>query len=90
MGPFELVGQMDIHVDSRYGGLHLVGSVQHIDRVSDPFDTHLFDINVSMISLVLDVLHMLTLVPLCPGLLGWVEASKRLESGTILCPNLNT
>jgi hypothetical protein len=82
MGSFELMGQMHIHVDSGHGGLNVVGSIQHVDGVLDPFDSHLLDINVPMVLLVLDVFHMPALAPGCPGLLGWMgglETSGKVD-----------
>ena len=57
VGPFEMMGQVDIHVDCGIHRLGSQGAVEDDDGILDPLHTHLGDLNVPMILEVLYVDH---------------------------------
>ena len=57
MCPFEVMGQIDVHVDSRDGLLDFLGLVQHRDGVGNILNPYFSNIDPPVIRLALDVLH---------------------------------
>ena len=57
VGPLEMMRQVDVHVDRGVHRLGAGGPVQDDDRVFDPLDAHLGDLDLPVIPAVLDVDH---------------------------------
>jgi hypothetical protein len=57
MGSLVIPGQIYVHIDFRHGLLLSHGLIQHGNRVADPLDTHLIDVDISMVRVILYIFH---------------------------------
>jgi hypothetical protein len=53
-----MVGEVDVHIDGGVYVLNAVGPVEDNDGVLDPLYPDLLDIDVALVSKVLDVYHL--------------------------------
>ena len=59
MGAFIIAGQVYVHVDFRYGLLFSHVFIQNRNGVPNALDAHLVDINIPVVSVILNVFHKL-------------------------------
>jgi len=91
MGSFEVVRKVYIHVYIGNGLLQLLRLVKNSNRVRDVFNPDLFDVDLTMILLALDVLHGMAIINKKSTVLIFQErclftaalSSSRLEDFTI-------
>ncbi len=59
VGAFEVMGEVDIHIDAGDRMLNTLGLIENSDGVPDVFHADFVDLNSSMVPLTLNIVHLI-------------------------------